>query len=74
MGSWEDREASQDRINQGFDDAILGQDHAVSPSTGETYTVPWSAWNATGPQGAGYYRAVPGGDAELLNVPPASGN
>lgn len=70
QSSWEARQASQDKNNQAFDDAILGQDRATSPSSGEQYVVPWSAWNPSGPQGAGYYRALPGGGTELLNVPP----
>ncbi|MFT3696881.1 MAG: hypothetical protein QM831_27310 [Kofleriaceae bacterium] len=63
-----DRWESQDRRNQGFDDAILGQDHTRSPSTGETYVVPNNAWSDTGPQGAGYYRQLPGGGVERLDV------
>jgi hypothetical protein len=63
MGRW----ASQDRNNQGFDDAILGQDHARTAS-GDTYVVPYNAWSDTGPQGAGYYVATPGGGSEKLEV------
>lgn len=69
MASWEARQAVQDRSARNFDDAIRGQDRAISPSTGEEYVVPQSAWNPSGPQGAGYYRAVPGGSAELLTTP-----
>jgi len=48
----------------------VGMKPAHSPTTGEEYVVPTSAWNDTGPQGAGYYRETPGGGAELLNVEP----
>lgn len=73
MSSWSSREASEDHSNRAFDDYIRGNDRATSPTTGEEYVVPTSAWNDTGPQGAGYYRETPGGGAELLNVePPAS--
>ena len=66
MSSWE---SVSDKTNQNFDDALRGQDRATSPTTGTEYVVPQSAWNATGPQGAGYYRALPGnGGSELLNV------
>jgi hypothetical protein len=70
--AWNDsvnaRWESEDRINQGWSDAILGQDHTRSPSTGDTYVVPNNAWSDTGPQGAGYYREVPGGGVERLEV------
>ncbi|MBV8757519.1 MAG: hypothetical protein JO257_09600, partial [Deltaproteobacteria bacterium] len=68
MSGWEAQQSAQDRAAQGYDDALLGQDRARSPSTGESYVVPNTAWNATGPQGAGYYRALPGGGAERLDV------
>jgi hypothetical protein len=58
----------EDQQSEGFQETTLQQDHATSPSTGETYTVPWNAWSATGPQGAGYYRQVPGGGVERLDV------
>ncbi|HEY1548697.1 MAG TPA: hypothetical protein VGG28_12800 [Kofleriaceae bacterium] len=58
----------EDRQSQGYEDTMLQQDHAKSPTTGETYTVPWNAWSATGPDGAGYYRQVPGGGVERLDV------
>lgn len=64
MASW----ADQERHDQAFSDALLGQDRATSPTTGQSYVVPWNAWSPTGPQGAGYYRATPGGGSELLDV------
>ena len=71
LGGWKSNSDARDRLNQDFTDSILDQERAVSPTTGEEYIVPTSAWNATGPQGAGYYRAVPGGSPELLQTPPA---
>jgi len=66
MSTWE---AARDTSNQNFDDALRGQDRAVSPSSGAEYVVPQSAWNPSGPQGAGYYRALPGnGGVELLTT------
>jgi len=67
-GIWSNWSSMQDRQSQGYEDTMLQQDHARSPSSGETYTVPWNAWSSTGPQGAGYYRQVPGGGVERLDV------
>jgi hypothetical protein len=68
MAGWEAREAEQDRSARGWDDAIRGQDRATSPSTGEQYVCPYNAWDAAGPSGPGYYRALPGGGEEQLTV------
>jgi hypothetical protein len=65
---WSGWSKMEDRQSQGYEDTMLQQDHARSPSTGEAYTVPWNAWSATGPDGAGYYRQVPGGGVERLDV------
>ena len=65
---WSSWSKMEDRQSQGYEDTMLQQDHAKSPSTGEAYTVPWNAWSATGPAGAGYYRQVPGGGVERLDV------
>ena len=73
MASWKAREEAQDRTNLGFDDAIRGQDRAISPTTGEEYVCPNNMWNAEGPQGAGYYRQTPSGGTELLNVEQQAG-
>jgi hypothetical protein len=44
----------------------LGTQYAHSPSTGQNFLLdPSTQWNATGPQGAGYYRQV-GNDYEKL--------
>ncbi|HEX4452105.1 MAG TPA: hypothetical protein VH143_14600 [Kofleriaceae bacterium] len=67
-GIWSGWSKMEDRQSQGYEDTTLQQDHAKSPSSGETYTVPWNAWSATGPDGAGYYRQVPGGGVERLDV------
>ncbi|HEY1554387.1 MAG TPA: hypothetical protein VGF94_06100 [Kofleriaceae bacterium] len=74
IGGWDDGQATHDRIQQGWSDSMLGQERTVSPSSGEEYVVPTNAWSETGPQGAGYYRAVPGGGAERLDVIDNSGN
>jgi hypothetical protein len=64
MAKW----ADDDKRSQQWSDAMLDQERAVSPTTGETYVVPYNAWNESGPQGAGYYRATPGGGAERLQT------
>ncbi len=71
MSDWQHDQDVKDRIYQGWSDSILDQERAVSPTTGEEYIVPTSAWNSSGAQGAGYYREVPGGTPELLETPPA---
>jgi hypothetical protein len=70
MASWKARQDAQDKASQSFSDAIRGQDRATSPTTGEEYVCPNSMWNTEGPQGPGYYRQTPSGDAELLSVQP----
>jgi hypothetical protein len=65
MGSYQE---DQDNLHTAWSDATRGQDRAVSPSTGEEYVVPTNAWRTDGAQGAGYYRQVPGGGEERLNV------
>ncbi len=73
MASWKARQDAQDRTNLGFDDAIRGQDRAISPTTGEEYVCPNNMWNSDGPKGAGYYRQTPSGGTELLNVEQQAG-
>ncbi len=58
--------ARQDKESEQRSDAMLDQERAISPSTGETYVVPTNAWNPNGPDGAGYYRPTPGGGQERL--------
>jgi hypothetical protein len=74
IGGWNDDQATKDRVQQGWSDSMLQQERTVSPTTGEQYTVPTNAWNDNGPQGAGYYRALPGGGSERLNVIDNYGN
>lgn len=53
--------AAQDRNSQNWSDAMLDQER-VHSGDGEHYVVPTNAWNATGPDGPGYYRPAPGGN------------
>jgi hypothetical protein len=71
MSGWQDREDRKDRANQDFDDYIRGNER-VTNSAGDTLIAPTSAWNSTGPQGAGYYEATPNGPELLTPVPPQS--
>lgn len=57
-----------DRLSREWEAATLGFDETKSPTTGETYLMPLSSWDATGSDGAGYYRALPGGGRERLEV------
>lgn len=41
-------------------DAMRGYEEVESPTTGQRYDAPLNAWNPTGPEGAGYYRKLPG--------------
>lgn len=59
--------ASQDRNSQNWSDAMLEQER-VHSGDGEHYVVPTNAWNATGPDGPGYYRPTPGGGVERLEA------
>jgi len=68
MSSWNARNESQDRTSQAWSNATLGVEQVQSESTGELWTVSQNAWWATGPQGPGYYREVPGGGYEQLEV------
>ena len=67
MSEWGQKQQGQDKIDQGWSDSMRGQDRVTSPSSGEKYVVPWNAWSETGPQGAGYYRQVPGGGVERMD-------
>lgn len=42
-------------------DAMRGYEEVESPTTGQRYDAPINSWNPTGPEGAGYYRQLPGG-------------
>ncbi len=49
-------------------EAIMGYENAYSPSTGEHFEVPVDLYNATGPDGAGYYRSTGTNSYEKLNM------
>ncbi len=53
-------------LSEEWSEAILGFENVYSPSTGEHYLAPLETYWATGPDGGGYYREVPGGGYELL--------
>jgi hypothetical protein len=40
---------------QNFDDIINGQQLVQDPTTGQLYEAPYSSWDPSGPDGAGYY-------------------
>ncbi|HEY8039875.1 MAG TPA: hypothetical protein VIF15_08790 [Polyangiaceae bacterium] len=65
MSSWDQPESGESRQDRDFDDYIRGQER-VTNAAGEEIVAPTSMWNDTGPQGAGYYQATPGGGVELL--------
>ncbi|MDE2236596.1 MAG: hypothetical protein KGK30_01790 [Elusimicrobia bacterium] len=66
MSSWELRNKVEDRESAHWRQAIMGYEEVRSPSTGQTYDAPLNAWDSTGPEGAGYYRALPNGGSERL--------
>lgn len=48
MDAWEYRNRSEARTSHEFSDAIMGQEtDLISPSTGKTYTMPFSAYDPT---------------------------
>jgi len=53
-------------LSEKWSEAILGFENVYSPSTGEHYLAPLGSYWATGPDGGGYYRELPGGGYELL--------
>lgn len=62
-----DREANPEvDLSEEWSEAILGFENVYSPSTGEHYLAPLDSYWATGPDGGGYYRELPGGGYELL--------
>lgn len=57
-----------DRSSQKWADAMRGYEEVESPTTGQRYDAPLNSWNPSGPDGAGYYRQLPGGGGlEKLN-------
>ena len=51
----------EDRSSQKWADAMRGYETVESPTTGDRYDAPLNSYNPTGPDGAGYYRSLPGG-------------
>lgn len=60
------RDSVSDSSSQKWADGMRGYESVESPSTGQTYDAPLNSWNASGPDGAGYYRALPDGSQEKL--------
>jgi hypothetical protein len=54
----------------GFDQAIDATDIVTDPATGQSYEAPYSAYNANGPNGPGYYTGSPGNLHKLKIVTP----
>jgi hypothetical protein len=48
-----------------WSEAILGYENVYSPTTGEHWEVPLNAYDPAGPDGPGYYRAIPNGFEKL---------
>ena len=65
-----DPSSSQDNpevdLSEEWSEAILGYENVYSPTTGEHFMAPLDSYWATGPDGGGYYRELPGGGYELL--------
>jgi len=53
-------------LSEKWSEAILGFENVYSPTTGEHYLAPLESYWETGPNGAGYYRELPGGGLEIL--------
>lgn len=53
-------------LSEEWSEAILGFENVYSPTTGDHYMAPLDSYWATGPDGGGYYRELPGGGYELL--------
>jgi len=53
-------------LSEEWTEAIMGYENVYSPTTGEHYEVPLDSYWETGPDGAGYYRGLPGGGYEKL--------
>lgn len=48
-----------------WQEAIMGFENVYSPTTGEHWQAPLNAYDETGPDGPGYYRAIPNGYEKL---------
>lgn len=53
-------------LSEEWSEAILGYENVYSPTTGDHFMAPLDSYWATGPDGGGYYRELPGGGYELL--------
>ncbi len=53
-------------LSENWSEAMLGYENVYSPTIGDHYLVPLELYWATGPEGGGYYRELPGGGYELL--------
>lgn len=53
-------------LSEEWSEAILGYENVYSPITGDHFMAPLESYWATGPDGGGYYRELPGGGYELL--------
>ena len=67
IASGQYRDAVNDKSSKGWREAISGYEEVESPSTGQRYDAPLNSWNASGPDGAGYYRQLPDGSSEKLD-------
>lgn len=59
--------ALDDESSENWAEGMRGYETVSSPSTGQNYDVPLNSWSSYGPEGAGYYRELPGGSVERLN-------
>lgn len=57
---------SEVSLSDEWTEAIMGYENVYSSSTGEHYEAPLSSKWESGPEGSGYYRALPGGGYEKL--------
>ncbi|MBU0598463.1 hypothetical protein KKF61_05775 [Patescibacteria group bacterium] len=53
-------------LSDRWTEAIMGYENVYSPTTGDHYEAPLTSQWDTGPEGAGYYRSLPGGGYEKL--------
>lgn len=54
----------------GFDQVLNSTDLVQDPTTGVQYEAPYSAWQNSGPDGAGYYIGNPGAERKLTLIAP----
>ncbi len=68
MSSWEYKNQVDERLSARRSETILEYQEVRSPTFGETYQAPYSAWQESGPQGPGYYLPMANGEQELLEI------